>query len=76
MTSPQNVVNVCLVMKLNDYLGWKSLTHSEFAEIVGSSQQAVTLWATGQRIPRPRWMAAIRKATNTAVTADDFHDVA
>lgn len=60
-------------MKLNDYLGWKSLTHSEFAEIVGSSQQAVTLWATGQRIPTRDFMAAIKKATNEAVAPNDFH---
>lgn len=63
-------------MKLNDYLGWKSLTHSDFADMVGSSRQAVALWATDQRIPTRDFMEAIQKATDKAVTANDFHDAA
>jgi DNA-binding transcriptional regulator YdaS (Cro superfamily) len=63
-------------MQLADYLGWQSLSHSQFAEIIKSSPSAVSLWATGQRIPRPFWMAAIKRATNEAVTADDFHHAA
>jgi hypothetical protein len=44
--------------------------------MVGSSRQAVALWATDQRIPTRGFMAAIKKATNEAVTADDFHHAA
>ena len=73
MTSAQIVDISGSVMKLNDYLGWKSLTHSDFADMVGSSRQAVALWATDQRIPTRGFMAAIKRATNEAVTADDFH---
>jgi transcriptional regulator with XRE-family HTH domain len=63
-------------MQLADYLESQSLSHSQFAAIIGSSPSAVTLWATGQRIPTRDFMAAIQKATDKAVTANDFHDAA
>lgn len=59
-------------MKLQVYLELRGLSHAQFAEIVGASPQAVSLWATDQRIPTRTFMDAIKESTTEAVTANDF----
>ena len=59
-------------MKLSDWLEMKNLTASAFADQVRVSVSTVTRCMNGQR--RPEWptLEAIFKATNGAVTPNDF----
>ena len=63
-------------MKLGKFLDERGLTHGEFGEQVGASTEAVRLWASGQRIPKKKFMEKIANATTGSVTANDFYQAA
>ena len=58
-------------MRLADYLNQNHYTHQSFAEQVGCSRVAITLYVNGKSRPGPKLCAAIRHATGGEVTADD-----
>ena len=62
-------------MRLADYLRREGLTASAFARRIGRSEATVSRILRG--INRPDWstLEAIRKATDGAVTPNDFFDV-
>jgi len=65
-------------MRLRAYLDREKLSTGDFAELVGVSSINVHRYALEPdraefRIPRPAIMAAIVKATDGAVTANDFY---
>lgn len=55
------------------FLNERDITFVEFARTIGTSRENVYRWALGQRMPRPKQIAEITKATGGAVTANDFH---
>lgn len=57
---------------LSQYLSGRSTT--EFAREIGVSPESVRLWMRG-RVPRPKMMARIAKATNGQVTPADFYPI-
>lgn len=59
-------------MTLPEFLAAANLSHAEFAGRIGVTREAVRLWATGARTPRPVAMAQIMRATEGHVTANDF----
>lgn len=60
-------------MKLRTYLADNKITFTDFAKRIGVGHaRTVERYAKGQRHPRPTAMAAIRRETGGAVTADDF----
>ena len=59
-------------MELATYLEESRTTYEAFAEQIGVSIFAVGKYARRQRTPRPEIMARIKRATDGAVTADDF----
>jgi len=60
------------VMKLIDYIECSNLTFQAFGDRLGVSGEAVRLWATGGRTPRPMHMNAISRETDGRVTPNDF----
>ncbi len=64
-------------MKLKAWLDQKGAgAANALAARVGVTSEAVRLWATGQRMPRPKVMIALRKATSGQVTYSDFYEAA
>lgn len=62
-------------MQLAAYLEVNRLSASEFARISGvGPRQVVHNYLKGLRFPTPENLLRIRRATNGAVTADDFVD--
>ncbi|AGH48742.1 2-oxoglutarate dehydrogenase E1 component [Sphingomonas sp. MM-1] len=61
-------------MKLVDYLEAHSLTHEQFAGILGCSQPTVTRFVHGIRRPSRFLMRRIAEATGGVVTPNDFLD--
>lgn len=59
-------------MKLADYLSDKKIRPSAFAATLGVPPSTVMRWANGTRLPRLEAVAAIHRATDGAVTAEDF----
>lgn len=59
-------------MQLQTYLELKGISEKQFAEAVGGSEGGVKKWVRRERIPRPDAMRKIVKATDGAVTPDDF----
>lgn len=59
---------------LNDWLITTDKTDTEFARLIGVTQQAVGRYRTGQRIPRHAIMARIKRVTNGAVLETDFYE--
>lgn len=57
-------------MTITEYLKLKNIKTSEFAKIVGCSQPAISLLATGLRRPSPGIARKIEIATGGAVTRD------
>lgn len=58
---------------LKDYLDRNKIGYAEFARRIAASNAGVVYkYATGQRQPRPRFMKAIVRETDGAVTANDF----
>lgn len=62
-------------MKLEKYLATNAVTQKEFAEQIGEKPVVITRYCNGQRIPRAEIMVKIFKATNGAVTPNDFYDI-
>ena len=60
-------------MHLKEYLHQAGLSETAFSEMVGVSQQAVSRYASGKRIPRSAVLTRITEATDGQVTANDFH---
>jgi transcriptional regulator with XRE-family HTH domain len=59
-------------MKLETYLKKHGISRKEFSVKVGSSTETVRLWLIGDRIPHPKYRAAISKETGGAVKLSDF----
>lgn len=60
-------------MHLRDYLAEHDLSRDEFARRVGAgSALTVGKWIRGERFPRLAMIRRIEKATDGAVTANDF----
>jgi transcriptional regulator with XRE-family HTH domain len=62
-------------MKLATYLEENELTDAAFARVIGVERQAVGRYKTGERFPERLILVKIYKATNGAVTANDFADL-
>ena len=62
-------------MKLATYLENNELTDAAFARQIGVERQAVGRYKTGERFPEKLILLEIYKATNGAVTANDFADL-
>ena len=54
-------------MTLKDWLEINNLTHEEFAVMCGCTRAAVTRWATGSRMPSPKWLKVIERKTRGQV---------
>lgn len=63
-------------MTLRDYLTSTGLTRAEFAKIIGVTSEAVRRYADCGRVPTPKVMTEILRATEGKVTANDFFRVA
>lgn len=59
-------------MNLGEYLKLTGTTRREFGRKIGASQPAVTRYVLGDRFPKPDKLKRIARATEGAVTADDF----
>lgn len=59
-------------MKLADYLTHKKLGRSEFARLIGVSPTIVTQWCAGEAWPSADTAERIYRATDGAVTPNDF----
>jgi transcriptional regulator with XRE-family HTH domain len=59
-------------VQLKDYLLLTGSTERAFAEAIGVSQQAVSRYVSGARIPRPNVVQRIQAVTKGAVCVSDF----
>jgi predicted transcriptional regulator len=59
-------------MKLASYLSDNNISHEAFAEMIGTSQVAVSRYAKGVRTPRREIMLRIAQATGGQVAPADF----
>ena len=59
-------------MKLSDFLNNNDIDAASFAESLGVTREAVRLWLSGDRTPRPALMRKFIAETNGAVTPNDF----
>jgi hypothetical protein len=59
-------------MTLGEYLKREKIGSKIFADRLGTSAEAVRLYAAGRRIPRPDIMAKIGRLTDGAVQPNDF----
>jgi transcriptional regulator with XRE-family HTH domain len=59
-------------MKLRTWLRRRRLTHAQFGELIGSRQQTVSRWVSGLRIPDPKQIALIHRATRGKVSFFDW----
>ncbi len=59
-------------MRLEVWMKENRVTQAEFAARVGTTQETVSKWIAGLRMPRPKRLALIKSETGGAVTADDF----
>jgi transcriptional regulator with XRE-family HTH domain len=55
------------ILSLAQWLEENSLTHEDFAAMCGCTRAAVTRWASGSRLPSPRWMKVIERKTKGQV---------
>lgn len=60
-------------MKLSDYLDEQKLSHSDMAQRIGTSTEAVRRYANGLRLPKPKIMGRIVEATEGVVEHADFY---
>lgn len=60
-------------MDLQDWLTLRGITASAFAELAGLDQGHLSRIMRGERWPKTETIAAISKATDGKVTADDLH---
>lgn len=62
-----------LDMQLKAYLVDAQVTYDEFARRIGAANAGVIAkYASGKRVPRPRFMAAIVRETGGKVSPNDF----
>ena len=59
-------------MTLVEWLESKNLTHEEFGRMCGCSRAAVTRWATGSRMPSPKWQTVIERVTKGQVVMNVY----
>lgn len=59
-------------MKIETYLKSKSMTHAEFAEVIGTSQPTVTRYVNGDRRPSIEMIDKIEKITKGKVKMRDW----
>lgn len=55
-------------MSLNEWLERNHLTHEQFAAMCGCTRAAVTRWASGSRMPSPKWLKVIERKTKGQVS--------
>jgi transcriptional regulator with XRE-family HTH domain len=60
-------------MTLKKYMEANGYTDTKFADQIGVSRVAVTLYRNGQRIPRPAVMERIVDVTSGQVNPNDFY---
>jgi len=60
-------------MKLDQFLAEKNLTQPAFAEAIGVTQQAVSIWVREHSLPRRAVMRRILDFTEGKVTPNDFY---
>jgi hypothetical protein len=60
-------------MKLNEYLIKNRITTEQFARQVKCSFSAVCKWRVGERMPRPKTIARIKRITKDNVTPADWY---
>lgn len=60
-------------MTLAEYLDAKRERPASFARRAGLKPSTLSLYLSGDRVPRPKFMARIVAATEGQVTANDFH---
>jgi transcriptional regulator with XRE-family HTH domain len=63
-------------MKLSEWLSSNSISDTEFAEKIGVSRQALYRYKQGTRVPKPKIVLEIAKATDGQVSANDFYETA
>lgn len=66
----------CETVTLDDYLKSSNETERAFADRIEAKQQEVNRYRRGLRMPGPDRMAAIMRATDGRVTANDFYGLA
>lgn len=59
-------------MDLKTYLSDNSIDVAKFAERLDVTKEAIRLWASGKRTPRPELMRRIVEETQGAVMPNDF----
>lgn len=59
-------------MRLSDWLSGACLSDAVFADRIGVSRQALWRYKAGERMPRPKIVRRIEKATRGKVTSADF----
>ena len=63
----QDVTMETRILSLSEWLEENCLTHEEFAVMCGCTRTAVTRWASGSRLPSPRWLKVIERKTKGQV---------
>jgi transcriptional regulator with XRE-family HTH domain len=61
-----------MLMKLDAYLRLHKITYRQFAELVDDDAAQINRFATGRRTPSLMTAARISRATNGAVSFEDF----
>jgi DNA-binding transcriptional regulator YdaS (Cro superfamily) len=59
-------------MTLTEYLTTNQIAPTDFAQQIGVTREAVLMWMSAARTPRPKMMERIKKATAGSVTPNDF----
>ncbi len=60
-------------MHLRQYLKSNNEGIAAFAGRLGVTSEAVRLWLASERMPRPKWVKRIAKATKGAVKPADWY---
>ena len=60
-------------MKLQDFIRSKDMTDQQFADYIGVTRVAVTMYRNGDRIPKKEIMQNIRDFTKGKVQPNDFY---
>lgn len=55
------------ILSLAQWLEENRLTHEDFAAMCGCTRAAVTRWASGSRLPSPKWLKVIERKTKGQV---------
>jgi len=60
-------------MNLQDFMRSKDMTDQQFADYIGVTRVAVTMYRNGDRIPKKEIMQNIRDFTKGKVQPNDFY---